>query len=73
MMIKEMNETETILTLSLVIADMATLIDNDVLQRNIINLTNELVCNASDKPLTTDFFNTMHSLVSLLKHNRSVS
>lgn len=67
----EINEAEAILTLSLVIADMAMMIDNDVFNRNIINVTNELVCSASEQPLTNDFFNTLYSLVNLLKQHRN--
>ncbi|WP_143758734.1 hypothetical protein [Desulforamulus ruminis] len=71
MMTTEIQDTEAILTLSLVIADMATLINDDILNKNIINVTNQLVCNASEKPLTKDFYTTMDSLVNLLKQYKT--
>ncbi|WP_304541891.1 hypothetical protein [Desulforamulus aquiferis] len=68
-MTTEISEEEAILTLSLVIADMASMMDNNVLNNNITNVTNELVCNASIKPLTKDFYITLNSLVHILRQN----
>ncbi len=72
-MTTKISDTDAILTLALVIADMATLIEHDVVHRNIINVTNELVCNASEKPLSNDFFNTLGILVDLLKREKENS
>ncbi|SHK09583.1 hypothetical protein [Desulforamulus aeronauticus] len=72
-MTTKISDTDAILTLALVIADMATLIEHDVVHRNIINVTNELVCNASEKPLSNDFFNTLDILVDLLKREKENS
>jgi hypothetical protein len=71
-MTTEINDAETILTLSLIIADMASLIEDKTLQNNIRNLSNQLVCNASEKPLTNDFYNTMYNLIILLQQQRRV-
>ncbi|AQS58336.1 hypothetical protein [Desulforamulus ferrireducens] len=69
-MTTEMSDAEAILTLALVITDMATLINNDVVRKNIVIIANELVCHASDRPLTKDFYISLSNLMALLKQEK---
>ncbi|MEG6617582.1 hypothetical protein V6C27_14370 [Peptococcaceae bacterium 1198_IL3148] len=70
-MTTEIDTTETILTLSIIIADMASLVENETLQKNIQNLSNQLVCNASEMPWSKEFYNTMYNLIILLQQHRN--
>lgn len=69
-MTTEMSDAEAILTMALVITDMATLINNNVVHKNIVIIANELVCNASEKPLSKDFYASLYNLVALLKQEK---
>lgn len=67
------NDAETILALSLVIAEMASLIEDEILQKHIRNLSNQLVCSAAENPLPTEFYHTMYNLITLLQQYKRVS